>query len=89
VQVTVILWVAANVAWVVLSQGGFAFLFPDTPTTVVYWLVNNVLGIALPQVLIAITIALTRSNAFPTAKFLSRARLPGGFKSRAPDQNLI
>jgi hypothetical protein len=43
------------------------------PTTVVYWLVNHVLGIALPLVLIAITIALTRHNAFPTAKFLSRA----------------
>jgi hypothetical protein len=73
VQVTVIVWVAANVVWVLLSLGGFPFVFPSMPTTVVYWLVNHVLGIALPLVLIAITIALTRHNAFPAAKFLSRS----------------
>jgi hypothetical protein len=87
VQVTVIVWVAANAAWVVLTLGGFPFSFPSTPTTVDYWLVNHVLGIALPLVLIAITIAFTRNNAFPTARFLSRA--PARSRAAAETTGLV
>jgi hypothetical protein len=73
VQATIVVWIAANIAWAVLSLGGFPFLFPNAPTTVSYWLINHVLGLALPLALIAITIALTRHNAFPAAEFLSRS----------------
>ena len=75
VQVTIVVWIAGNIAWVVLtSQSGFPFLFPNTPTTVGYWLINHALGgLVLPLTLIAITVALTRHNAFPTAQFVSRA----------------
>ncbi len=73
VQVTIVVWIVANVAWSVLGLGGYPFLFPNTPTTVSYWLISHVLGLALPLALIAITIALTRHNAFPTATFLSRS----------------